>query len=41
MPEMNGDELVTKLLETKIKVILMGAIMTLNVTQIFILLTSQ
>jgi DNA-binding NtrC family response regulator len=26
MPEMNGDELVTKLLETKIKVILMSAL---------------
>lgn len=41
MPEMNGDELVTKLLETNIKVILMSAYHDIDVTQIFILLTSQ
>lgn len=41
MPEMNGDELVTKLLETNIKVILMSAYHDIEWTQIFILLTSQ
>ena len=41
MPEMNGDELVTKLLETKIKVILMSAYHDIECDTNFILLTSQ